>query len=80
MCVALANLSPTLLKKQRDTQRVIRIGFVALTDCAPIVMARELDLFSKYGINVELSREVGWATVRDKIIVDLPVPRQLPLA
>lgn len=31
-------------------------------------MARELDLFSKYGINVELSREVGWATVRDKII------------
>jgi two-component system, oxyanion-binding sensor len=48
--------------------RPLRLGFVPLNDCAPIVMARELELFSKYGINVELSREVGWATVRDKII------------
>jgi ABC-type nitrate/sulfonate/bicarbonate transport system substrate-binding protein len=31
-------------------------------------MARELGLFAKYGIDVKLSREVGWATIRDKII------------
>lgn len=48
--------------------RPLRLGFVPLNDCAPVVMAGELGLFSKYGINVELSREVGWATVRDKII------------
>ena len=46
----------------------LRLGFVPLTDCAPLVMAQELGLFRKYGLNVELSRELGWATIRDKII------------
>ncbi len=31
-------------------------------------MAQELGLFRKFGIEVTLSREVGWATIRDKII------------
>jgi ABC-type nitrate/sulfonate/bicarbonate transport system substrate-binding protein len=31
-------------------------------------MAQELGLFEKHGLRVHLSREVGWATVRDKII------------
>jgi ABC-type nitrate/sulfonate/bicarbonate transport system substrate-binding protein len=31
-------------------------------------MAQELGFFEKYGIEVELTREVGWATIRDKII------------
>ena len=39
-----------------------------LTDCAPLVMAHELGLFRKFGLNVALSRELGWATIRDKII------------
>jgi ABC-type nitrate/sulfonate/bicarbonate transport system substrate-binding protein len=46
----------------------LRLGFVPLTDCAPLAMAHELGLFEKYGLNVELSRELGWATIRDKII------------
>jgi ABC-type nitrate/sulfonate/bicarbonate transport system substrate-binding protein len=46
----------------------LRVGFVPLTDCAPLVMAQELGLFKKYGLRVELSRELGWATIRDKII------------
>lgn len=39
-----------------------------LTDCAPLVLAEELGLFAKYDLNVQLRREVGWASVRDKII------------
>ena len=31
-------------------------------------MAEELGLFTKYGVDVEMHREVGWATIRDKII------------
>src|SRR5580692_6268883 len=46
----------------------LRLGFVPLTDCAPLVLARELGLYQKYGLRVELSRELGWATIRDKII------------
>lgn len=46
----------------------IRLGFVPLTDCAPLVMAHELGLFAKYGLSVTLHRELGWASIRDKII------------
>ena len=46
----------------------LRVGFVPLTDCAPLVMAQELSLYQKYGLNVQLSRELGWATIRDKVI------------
>jgi ABC-type nitrate/sulfonate/bicarbonate transport system substrate-binding protein len=48
--------------------RMMRLGFVPLTDCAPIVMAQELGLFKKYGLRVTLTRELGWATIRDKVI------------
>lgn len=46
----------------------LRLGFVPLTDCAPLVMAHELGFFRKYGLHVMLHRELGWATIRDKII------------
>jgi ABC-type nitrate/sulfonate/bicarbonate transport system substrate-binding protein len=52
----------------RTTLQAIRLGFVPLTDCAPLVMAHELGLFQKFGLRVKLSRELGWATIRDKII------------
>ena len=51
-----------------NPRRPLRFGFVPLTDCAPIVMAQELGLFQKFGLRVQLSRELGWATVRDKIV------------
>jgi ABC-type nitrate/sulfonate/bicarbonate transport system substrate-binding protein len=47
---------------------VLKLGFVPLADCAPIVMAQELGLFRKYGLRVMLNRELGWATIRDKVI------------
>src|SRR5258706_6379484 len=56
------------LTKMPATQRKLRVGFVPLTDCAPLVMAQELGLFRKFGLNVALSRELGWATIRDKVI------------
>lgn len=48
--------------------RALRLGFVPLADCAPVVMAYELGLFRKFGLNVVLSRELGWATIRDKVV------------
>jgi ABC-type nitrate/sulfonate/bicarbonate transport system substrate-binding protein len=46
----------------------LRVGFVPLTDCAPLVMAEELGLYKKYGLNVRLHRELGWASIRDKVV------------
>lgn len=48
--------------------KLLRLGFVPLIDCAPLVMAHELGLFAKYDLNVELRRQPGWATIRDKIL------------
>lgn len=45
----------------------IRLGFVPLTDCAPIAVAKEMGIFERYGLNVVPSRELGWASIRDKI-------------
>lgn len=46
----------------------LRLGFVPLTDAAPIIVAQAEGLFARRGLTVTLSREVGWATVRDKIL------------
>jgi len=55
-------------KIHHSKRRPLRLGYVALSDCAPLAMARSLGLFEKYSLPVELSREVGWATIRDKVI------------
>ncbi|HAV14382.1 MAG TPA: nitrate ABC transporter ATP-binding protein [Opitutae bacterium] len=45
----------------------IRLGYVRLLDAAPLIVAESLGLFADAGLDVELSREVGWATIRDKL-------------
>ncbi|HEX3718010.1 MAG TPA: CmpA/NrtA family ABC transporter substrate-binding protein [Verrucomicrobiae bacterium] len=50
------------------SRKELRLGFVPLADCAPLVMAHELGLFRNYGLRVRLYRELGWASIRDKII------------
>lgn len=47
----------------------LNIGFIPLTDCASVVMAHELGLDRKYGLNITLSREASWAAVRDKLVL-----------
>jgi nitrate/nitrite transport system substrate-binding protein len=46
----------------------MRIGFIPLTDCASVVMAHELGLYKKHGVDVEVSKEASWANVRDKLL------------
>ncbi|MBI3883111.1 MAG: ABC transporter substrate-binding protein [Sphingobacteriales bacterium] len=46
----------------------IKLGFIPLTDCAPLVVAKEMGLFAKYGLDVEITKEASWAVVRDKIL------------
>ena len=49
--------------------RAMRFGIIALTDCAPIVMAHELGYFRKFGINSIVSKEASWAAIRDKLSI-----------
>jgi nitrate/nitrite transport system substrate-binding protein len=49
-----------------ETPRM-RIGIIALTDCSSIVMAHELGLFKKHGIDSTISKEASWAVIRDRL-------------
>lgn len=53
--------------KPYSGKQSLRLGFVPLSDCAPIAVAKETGIFERYGLDVSLSREMGWASVRDKI-------------
>jgi nitrate/nitrite transport system substrate-binding protein len=48
--------------------KVIKLGFIPLTDCAPLVIAKEMGFFQKYGLDVQVTKEASWANVRDKIL------------
>jgi ABC-type nitrate/sulfonate/bicarbonate transport system substrate-binding protein len=50
------------------TGRVLRIGYVPLLDCAPLVVAHGLGFFEKEGLATQLCRQPGWACVRDKML------------
>jgi nitrate/nitrite transport system substrate-binding protein len=45
----------------------VRIGFLPLTDSAPIIIAKERGFFRKHGLHVSLCREPSWSNVRDKL-------------
>ncbi|GGN20323.1 MULTISPECIES: CmpA/NrtA family ABC transporter substrate-binding protein [Marinomonas] len=49
----------------------VRIGFIPLIDCAPFVIAQEKGFFLDEGVNVELSKEASWASIRDKVTFNL---------
>lgn len=49
----------------------LTLGFVPLTDCALLVVAKDKGLFAAEGLDVTLSREPSWANIRDKVALGL---------
>ncbi|MDX3907437.1 MAG: CmpA/NrtA family ABC transporter substrate-binding protein [Pigmentiphaga sp.] len=49
-------------------KRQVRVGFIALTDCAPLVIAVAKGYDRKYGLEIILQRQPSWAAVRDKLL------------
>ncbi len=49
-------------------KKTLRVGFIPLTDCAPVVMAAVKKFDEKYGITIIPSKESSWASVRDKLL------------
>lgn len=45
----------------------LTFGIIPLTDCAPIVIAKEKGFFAKHGLDVTISKEASWANIRDKV-------------
>ncbi len=47
--------------------RCVRLGFVPLTDCAPLVIAHELGFAEEEGLSLTLEPSPSWATLRDRL-------------
>lgn len=45
----------------------VNFGIIALTDCSPIVIAHEMGLFKKYGIQSTITKGASWAAIRDSL-------------
>lgn len=47
-----------------------KLGFIALTDAAPLFVADELGLFAKHGMTgVEVLKQSSWGTTRDNLVL-----------
>jgi nitrate/nitrite transport system substrate-binding protein len=45
-----------------------KLGFIALTDAAPLIIAKEKKFFDKYGMtNIELVKQSSWPATRDNL-------------
>jgi two-component system, oxyanion-binding sensor len=49
----------------------VKVGFIPLIDCSPILFADVLGLYERHGLDVELQREVSWSNIRDKVALGL---------
>ncbi len=52
----------------KPEQTRVRVGFIPLTDCAPLAIAAAKGFDKKYGITLVASKEASWAAVRDKLV------------
>jgi nitrate/nitrite transport system substrate-binding protein len=48
--------------------RKVKLGFIALTDCAPLIMAKELGFYEARGLDVELIKQASWPATRDNLL------------
>lgn len=60
--------SPVCPPPESGGLQPLRLGFLALSDCAPLVVARDLGLDRRHGLALELLRENSWAALRDGLI------------
>ena len=48
----------------------VKLGFIALTDAAPLIIAKEKGLFAKYGMpDVEVLKQASWGATRDNLVL-----------
>jgi nitrate/nitrite transport system substrate-binding protein len=47
-----------------------KLGFIALTDAAPLIIAKEKGFFDKYGMtDVQVAKQASWAVTRDNLVL-----------
>jgi nitrate/nitrite transport system ATP-binding protein len=66
-----ASKSTTIIAPQtkKIEQTTVNIGYIPLTDAAPLIIAKEKGFFAKYGIEqVNLLQETSWDGIADRVV------------
>lgn len=66
--MTLAGRGAWIAGTDRPEIETVRIGFMPLADCAPLVMASVLGFDERYGVRFALTRELSWTAMRDRLI------------
>jgi nitrate/nitrite transport system substrate-binding protein len=63
--LAASSLHAEQLDVEKDT---LKFGFIKLTDCAPLVIAKEMGYFEEEGLQVEVIAQPNWKQLLDNVI------------
>jgi len=66
--MTLAGRGAWIAGTDRPEIETVRIGFMPLADCAPLVMASVLGFDERHGVRFALTRELSWTGMRDRLI------------
>ncbi|WP_406856739.1 CmpA/NrtA family ABC transporter substrate-binding protein [Alsobacter sp. KACC 23698] len=48
----------------------VKLGYIALTDAAPLIVAKEKGLFAKHGMpDVDVAKQASWGATRDNLVL-----------
>lgn len=70
--LTLSGLAPRGVHAQGAGPEVTKaiLGYIALTDAAPLIIAKEKGLFEKYGVkDVEVAKQASWGATRDNLVL-----------
>ncbi|HSV81220.1 MAG TPA: CmpA/NrtA family ABC transporter substrate-binding protein [Ramlibacter sp.] len=67
---AALGLTPNALaqKKARPEKESLKFGFIKLTDCAPVLIAKEKGFFEDEGLFVSVEAQANWKVLLDRVI------------
>lgn len=67
--IASVMAAPALYAGQLDVEKdSLKFGFIKLTDCAPLVIAKEKGFFDDEGLQVDVVAQPNWKTLLDNVI------------
>jgi nitrate/nitrite transport system substrate-binding protein len=66
--LALAGLAGVAAAASAPEKDELALGFIKLTDCAPLVVAKELGYFEDEGLFVTLEAQANWKILLDRVI------------
>ncbi|MGD1903367.1 MAG: nitrate ABC transporter ATP-binding protein [Geitlerinemataceae cyanobacterium] len=59
--------APAIASPEGLEKAVLDVGFIPLTDCAPLAVAKEKGLFAEYGLDVTLNRQPNWNALAESV-------------